>query len=44
MTMLNYLETATWGEIFEDIAGAVLLFAMIPLFPYFIAFMKAIFE
>lgn len=40
--MLNYLETATWGEIFEDIAGAVLLFAMIPLFPYAVAIVKAL--
>ena len=42
--MMNYLETATFREIFEDIAGGVILFAMIPLFPYVIAFMKVIFE
>ena len=40
--MLNYFETATWGEILEDIAGAVLLFAMIPLFPYAVAIAKAL--
>lgn len=40
--MLNYLETATWAELFEDVAGAVLLFAMIPLFPYAVAIVKAL--
>ena len=41
---MNYLETATAWEIFEDVAGVVALFAMFPLFPYVIAFMKVIFE
>lgn len=42
--MLNYLETATFWKIFEDIAGAATLFGFIFLFPYVIAFMKVIFE
>jgi hypothetical protein len=40
--MLNYLETATTWDILEDIAGVVLLFAMIPLAPYAIAIAKAL--
>jgi hypothetical protein len=39
--MLNYLETATTWQILEDIAGVVLLFAMIPLAPFAIAIVKA---
>lgn len=41
---MNYLETATFWEIFEDVAGVVVLFALIPITPYAIAFMKVIFE
>lgn len=42
--MMNYLKTATFWEIFEDVAGAIFLFATVLLFPYFVAFMRAIFE
>lgn len=42
--MLNYLETATAWEIFEDVAGVVTLFAFIFVFPYIVTFMKVIFE
>jgi hypothetical protein len=42
--MMNYLETASAWEIFKDIAGVVILFALFPLAPYAIAFMKVIFE
>lgn len=42
--MLNYLETATFWEIFEDVAGVVILFALMPLAPYAITFMKVFFE
>jgi len=42
--MMNYLETAKFWEIFEDVVGAVFLFAFIPVFFYSIAFMKVIFE
>lgn len=42
--MLNYLETATTWQILEDIAGVVLLFAMIPLFPFALAIVKALIE
>ena len=41
---MNYLETATFWEIAEDVAGAILLFAFIPVFFYSIAFMKVIFQ
>jgi hypothetical protein len=42
--MMKYLETATFWEIFEDVAGVITLFAFIPIFFYSIAFMKVIFE
>lgn len=41
---MNYLETATTWDIFEDVAGVVILFALFPLAPYAIAFMKVIFQ
>jgi hypothetical protein len=40
--MLNYLETATAKELFEDVVGAVLLFSIPFLFPYAVAILKAI--
>ena len=42
--MMNYLEIATFWDIVEDVAGVATLFAFIFLFPYFVAFMKVIFE
>lgn len=41
---MNYLKTATFWKIFEDVAGVVALFAFIFVFPYVATFMKVIFE
>jgi hypothetical protein len=41
--MLNYLETATPAEIFEDVLGALMLFSIPFWFPYAVAILKAIF-
>lgn len=40
--MLNYLETATLGELIEDVMGVVLLFSIPFWFPYAVAILKAI--
>ena len=42
--MMNYLETATFWDIVEDVAGAIFLFAMIFVLPNFLPLMKVIFE
>jgi hypothetical protein len=42
--MMNYLKTAAFWDIVDDVVGAVFLFAFIPVFFYSIAFMKVIFE
>jgi hypothetical protein len=42
--MLKYLETATFWQIFDDVAGAIFLFAMIFVLPNFLPLMKVIFE
>jgi hypothetical protein len=40
--MLDFFKDYTLAEVLEDLAGAVLLFAMIPLFPYAVAIVKAL--
>lgn len=40
--MLDFFKDYTLAEVLEDLAGVAVLFAMIPLFPYAVAIVKAL--